>query len=106
MAYRASYAREYYRERARRIKAECVLELGGKCARCGFNEILAALQLHHIDPRTKSPKLKARPGNKGASHSWASLPEAERNAELKKCCVLCANCHAGVESGAYTLHAR
>ncbi len=55
-----------------------------KCSRCGFNHP-AALDFHHIDPSTKSFKM-------------SNISRVEKNKtlimeEIKKCEVLCANCH-------------
>lgn len=58
--------------------------LGGKCCRCGYNKNLAALHFHHRDPNIKEfdfGKLRQK--------AWAIIVE-----ELKKCNLLCANCHA------------
>jgi hypothetical protein len=51
---------------------------------CGFNAHAAALHFHHIDPCGKYEKL-----SKMASHSFSRVL-----AELRKCHVVCANCHA------------
>lgn len=54
-----------------------------KCAHCGFFHI-AALDFHHEDPRTKE----------GSVHEYISNGQfAKAYEELKKCIVLCANCH-------------
>jgi hypothetical protein len=76
----------------RRRKARLVLieEAGGRCALCGFDEIPAALEFHHLDPSQKEFGLSAR----GFTRSLELLRK-----EAAKCVLLCANCHAGVESG-------
>ena len=51
---------------------------------------LAALHFHHVDPATKSFALAAR----GVGRSIAAA-----RAEVAKCVLLCANCHAEVEAG-------
>lgn len=80
--------------RRRRVKQALVDEAGGKCVRCGFDEHPAALQFHHLDPRTKSFPVS----RKGVTRSIA-----EARAEAEKCVLLCASCHAMVEAGAVTL---
>lgn len=65
-------------------KRRAVDILGGKCYRCGYNENLAALQFHHIDPAAKAFGV-----NKILHKSWAFV-----ETELQKCILLCANCHA------------
>jgi transposase-like protein len=54
-------------------------------ARC-----VAALHFHHVDPAQKTFAL----GVVGVTRSLAAA-----RAEARKCVVLCANCHAEVESG-------
>lgn len=64
------------------------------CAMCGYNAHACALQFDHIDPATK---YRTRTGNivhpadmvKGARYSLPTIL-----AEIAKCRVLCANCHA------------
>mgnify|MGYP006289017963 CR=1 FL=1 len=54
-----------------------------KCTKCGFNHI-AALDFHHEDPATKL----------GNVHRFVSNGQfAKAYEEIKKCIVLCANCH-------------
>lgn len=77
--------------RRRTVKALLVAEAGGACALCGYANSSAALHFHHLDPRQKSFAL----GPTGVTRSL----EAAR-AEAAKCVLLCATCHAEVESGA------
>jgi transposase len=77
-------------ERRRRVKAILVGELGGACAICGYDRDVAALHFHHVDPATKGFAVSLR----GLS---LSLDTVRREAE--KCVLLCACCHAEVESG-------
>jgi hypothetical protein len=54
-----------------------------KCSKCEFNHI-AALDFHHEDPSTKE----------GNVHGFISNGQfAKAYEEIKKCIVLCANCH-------------
>jgi transposase-like protein len=78
------------RRRVRRILIE---EAGGECILCGYRRSHAALQFHHIDPTTKAFTLR-----NGDTRSIARM-----RAEAAKCVLLCANCHAEVESGAARL---
>jgi hypothetical protein len=61
------------------------------CEDCGFNAHPAALDLDHIDPRTKYVTKTGRRQNPGAMVGY--LPEIFA-LELSKCRVLCKNCHA------------
>ncbi|MEA2310982.1 MAG: hypothetical protein QOE28_950 [Solirubrobacteraceae bacterium] len=78
----------------RRIKEQLVAEAGGACVICGYAGYAGALQFHHLDPATKRFSLAAR----GVARS---LDKAR--AEVAKCCLLCANCHAEVEAGLATI---
>lgn len=62
---------------------------GNKCCCCGYNATTAALDFHHIDPKTKS-------GNTSAiiKKSWNEAKD-----ELDKCALVCANCHREIHSG-------
>lgn len=73
----------------RRAKRTLVEEMGGACARCGYQRSIAALQFHHVDPQTK---------RFGLGRAMSSSMEALRE-EAQKCILLCANCHAEVEHG-------
>ncbi len=66
-----------------RAKAAAIKLLGGKCQRCGWKEDQAGLQFHHLDPGKKNFII----GN-AANKSWNSI-----KSEVKKCKLLCANCH-------------
>lgn len=61
--------------RARRVKW---LEENGPCVKCGSDE---NLEVDHIDPSEKT------------SHRIWSWSDERREAELKKCQVLCRECH-------------
>ena len=73
----------------RRAKQRLVEEAGGRCRVCGYDRYLGALQFHHLDPPRKSFPL-----SRGCTRAFAEL-----QAEAAKCVLLCANCHAEVESG-------
>lgn len=57
------------------------------CARCGF-KIPAALQFHHVDPSTKICDVSS------IRRSSYKIWETKIKPEIRKCIVLCANCHA------------
>lgn len=73
--------------RARRL--EIIRLMGGRCRCCGFDKWPSALQLHHLNPDTKSI-------NFGSYRGWGMK---RLIAESMKCILLCSNCHAGVHSG-------
>lgn len=64
------------------------------CERCGETHP-ATLQLHHVDPSTKHPRLTRRANGKlKTAVGWHDLSYVDIQTELRKCLVLCANCHA------------
>lgn len=76
--------------RRRKMKLILVEEAGGRCVVCGYNRCTAALHFHHVDPDSKQFHLSMQ----GVTRSIAAA-----RAEMAKCVLLCANCHAEVESG-------
>jgi transposase len=77
-------------ERRRKVKAILITEAGGCCRLCGYDRCPAALHFHHVHPATKSFHLSMQ----GVGRSIAAA-----RAEMAKCILLCANCHAEVEQG-------
>ena len=67
-----------------RAKAAAVKLLGEKCIDCGWQGHQAAFQFHHLNPKEKDFVI----GNV-ANKNWESI-----KLELKKCVLLCANCHS------------
>jgi hypothetical protein len=67
-----------------RAKAAAIKYLGGKCTNCGWQGSQAAFQFHHTNPKIKDFII----GNV-ANKSWDAIKE-----EMKKCVLLCANCHS------------
>jgi IS30 family transposase len=74
----------------RRTKIQLVAEAGGACIACGYSRSLRALHFHHLDPAKKEVGVAA----KGGCRSIERLRE-----EVRKCVLLCSNCHAEVEHG-------
>ena len=89
-------SQERVADRRRRVKRILVEEAGGRCVCCGYDTCCAALQFHHLDPDAKAFAL---------SHKGATRGIDRARAEALKCVLLCANCHAEVESGVRVLQA-
>lgn len=73
------------------IKSKIVTSLGGKCSCCGYNKCFDALDLHHINPNDKEfsfGSIRANP------KSWIKIVT-----EIKKCLLVCANCHREIHHG-------
>lgn len=70
------------REKKRLAKLEFIDILGGKCQACGYSNP-AGLDFHHINPNEK----------KFIIPSWSRHAKIQVYEELKKCKLLCVNCH-------------
>lgn len=77
-----------------RTKKRIVNAFGGSCGLCGYSKCYHALELHHIDPLQKIfsfGSIRANPKN------WLEVFE-----ELKKCILVCSNCHKEIHAGLIT----
>lgn len=73
---------KYQAQRWIQRKVKAVEIMGGKCCCCGYNKNLSALHFHHLrDKDADWGDIRQR--------AWEKVVE-----ELKKCILLCANCHA------------
>ena len=68
----------------RNLKKAAIRHMGGKCVLCGYKRCWRAMHFHHINPHEKEFSISS-------SYNWADI-----EMELKKCVLLCANCHAEV----------
>ena len=78
----------------RRRKENLINVCGSKCCLCGYDKIINALEFHHIDRTTKSYEIAAN----GTCHNL----EQDLN-ELRKCILVCANCHREIHDNQYSL---
>lgn len=72
----------------RACKERIIVAMGGACCICGYNKCQAALVLHHLDPNKKDYTISSIRAN---PKSWILIIE-----ELRKCVLLCSNCHAEI----------
>ena len=72
-------------------KQRIVDALGGQCCVCGYSRCLHSLAPHHLDPSEKEFSFGAIRGN---PISWTRIVE-----ELRKCILLCNNCHGEFHAG-------
>lgn len=79
---------EHVKRWRRNFKTRMVQAFGGRCACCNYNRCQDALQFHHLDPNKKDFRLGRIRAN---PRSWESILD-----ELRKCVMLCANCHQEV----------
>lgn len=68
-------------------KQKMVTCMGDKCQTCGYYACNDVLEFHHINPLEKEMKF-------GSTTRWDIISE-----ELKKCILLCSNCHREVHAG-------
>lgn len=80
----------HVKRRRTKLKEMAVEHKGGKCECCGYDRTLHALQFHHLDPNEKDFGVSA----KGYTRSWEKV-----KAEIEKCILVCANCHAEIHAG-------
>lgn len=71
-------------------KQRIIDSMGGKCQCCGYNQCNEALDIHHIDPSKKELSFGSIRANPIA---WPKIVE-----ELKKCILVCRNCHAEIHN--------
>ena len=78
----SNYMKERYYSKKNEIysfKKQC------KCEKCGYDKCPEALDFHHIDPNEKEGQI--------ARMITSSYGLDKVKDEIKKCIVLCANCH-------------
>lgn len=63
--------------------------MGDKCAIYGYQRCLDAMEFHHINPNEKEFQLA-----QSNARSWDRIAK-----ELRKCVLLCSNCHREVHAG-------
>lgn len=68
------------------LKEQAVEHMGGKCLLCPYDNPIA-LEFHHTNPREKDFEISS-------STSWSRIVE-----ELKKCVLVCSNCHKEIHAG-------
>lgn len=76
-------------------KERIIQSMGGKCQICNYDKCDEALELHHINPEEKEFGLGAIRAN---PISWSKIV-----VELRKCILLCANCHRELHAGLTTI---
>lgn len=72
-----------------RLKKRIIYVMGDKCQCCGYNKCQSALELHHVNPKEKSFTV-----SNNTNRGWETVVQ-----EIKKCTLVCANCHREIEAG-------
>ena len=75
----------------RRTKSRLVEAFGNKCCMCGQKYEDELYDFHHIDPTNKKFSMGSR---RGSCISWERIVE-----EVKKCVMVCSNCHRLLHNG-------
>jgi hypothetical protein len=70
--------------RRQKIRQKAISAKGAKSEICGYDKCIEALEFHHLNESDKEFGLS----EKGYARSWQRVEK-----ELKKCVLLCANCH-------------
>ena len=83
---RSSY--ENVKEWRRNTKLRLIEAFGGECAICRYSKSKEVFDFHHLDPGDKESLITAK------CMSWVRVV-----AEVRKCVMLCANCHREVHAG-------
>ena len=69
--------------------------MGKGCQCCNYSTCYQALELHHLDPKAKELSFGSVISN---PKKWANIV-----VELRKCILLCANCHREIHAGVKTI---
>lgn len=77
----------------RNRKANLLQICRNRCCICGYNKVISALEFHHIDPSLKEYGIASN----GTCHNIQ-----KDIAEIKKCVLVCANCHREIHEGLFT----
>lgn len=80
---------KYRLDKGRKNRRKAIEYLGGKCINCSWDKWDSGFDIHHLNPEEKDVAFRSM-----RSWSWERT-----RAELDKCVLLCACCHAGVHSG-------
>ena len=80
---------KWQRKVRRERKNKLVTIFGGKCQFCGYNKTNKALEFHHVNPEEKEITLSTI----GLSRKWEVIIK-----EIKKCILVCANCHREIHA--------
>ena len=74
-------------------KKDLIKVFHSKCCICGFDKFPQALEFHHVNPKEKSFGITD-------SNSITKALDKQLE-EMKKCILVCANCHRGIHQGYY-----
>lgn len=76
-------------------KRRMIRAMGGKCQMCSYNKCDESMHFHHLNPEQKDFGMG---GMRAMPKSWKAI-----TIELRKCVLLCGNCHGEIHAGISTL---
>lgn len=76
-----------------RRKSNLIKVFNSKCCICGFDKFQQALEFHHVNPEEKEFQIC------GSNAITKALEK--QLIEMKKCILVCSNCHKGIHQGYY-----
>lgn len=79
----------------RNAKRRLIRAFGHKCGICGYNKCDEVMEFHHLDPSKKETHWGQI---RGSIQSWDKIV-----IEMRKCVMVCSNCHKEVHAGAATV---
>lgn len=85
--------KKFWREQ---IKHRAILALGNKCTLCGNSFEDCCYDFHHMNPQEKDFTITQI--NMNGAKSWLLIRD-----ELKKCALVCSNCHRLIHNGYATI---
>lgn len=71
-----------------RLKERLVYIFGEKCCICGYNKCINALEFHHLNPEEKDFTIATN----------VNIATEKAIEEIKKCILVCANCHREIHA--------
>ena len=80
---------KYVKNSRKKLKERILYVMGEKCCICGYDKCPSALDLHHLNPDEKEFTIC-----QNANRGWATVRK-----EIKKCILICSNCHRELHSG-------
>lgn len=92
-----SWEQRLLRKEARRknMEMDASIKLNRGCLLCNYNKCADALHWHHLNPHDKEKKIMYRLKKEGSSVETYFR-------EIKKCILVCANCHAEIHNGMHS----
>ena len=80
---------EYVKNSRHNLKRRLLYVMGDKCCICGYDKCPSALEFHHTNPEEKDFSISSN----------ANIAFNKAVEEVKKCILVCANCHREIHAG-------